>query len=69
MMFGTNEINAMDKVTRKFYEFLEACQELTEETGVRIKNHNTFIGNDDSEAIRNDLVRRFNNAAKDVFGK
>lgn len=68
-MFTTNEINVMDKVTRKFYEFLEACQELTKETGVTIKNHNTFVGNDNSEAIRNDLVRRFNNASKDVFGK
>lgn len=69
MLKTKKEIKAMDKVTKKFYEFLEACEELRRATGISVKNHNTFVGDYTTEDLRNDLVQRFNNASKDVFGR
>ena len=69
MLKTKKEIKAMDKVTKKFYEFLEACAELERATGISVKNHNTLVGDYTTEDLRNDLVRRLNNVSKDVFGK
>lgn len=69
MLKTKKESKAIDKVTKKFYEFLEACEELKRATGISIQNHNTFRGDYTTEGLRDELVIRFNNASKEVFKK
>lgn len=71
MLFKTRQMTkeeAMDNAVRKFYDFLMATNEL-KRFGVTIDNHNTFKGDVSTAELRDELVKKFNNAAKDAFGK
>ena len=58
-------IEKMDKITRKFYEFLEAANALQEE-GITLTYELTWTGDTTTLDTREDIKRRTNNAAKDV---
>lgn len=68
-MFKTKTEKAMDKLVRKYYEFMIAVKELENVSGISIINHNTIQSNESQAENREYLVRRFNNASRDALGR